>query len=210
MIRILTNGMYLFCEWVMRLAYLNVLWIFFTLLGLGVFGVMPATVAMFAVVKKWGDGNIEEPIFKQFAKVYKEEWCKSNGLFGVICMMALILYADVVISATYVHSIVASLFLSVSIVYISALLYIVPVYLHVKAGFWYMFKFCVVLAFIRPHITFFMLLSAVGFVLLGLWHITFALFFCGSGLSLVLTKLIYFPIEEKGANTYQQDVSRLS
>ena len=37
-------------EWVMKLLFLNLLWIGFTLIGFGVFGLFPSTVAMFQLI----------------------------------------------------------------------------------------------------------------------------------------------------------------
>ncbi len=46
------GGLYRICEWVMRLAYVNLLWIGIFWLGLVVFGFFPSSAAMFAVVRK--------------------------------------------------------------------------------------------------------------------------------------------------------------
>ncbi|MGY0702716.1 DUF624 domain-containing protein [Bacillus subtilis] len=57
-----------FCEWIMRFAYTNLLWLFFTLLGLGVFGIMPATAALFAVMRKWIQGRTTFTCSKRFGR----------------------------------------------------------------------------------------------------------------------------------------------
>ena len=66
MIHTLANGFYRFCEWVMRLAYLNLLWIGFTLAGAVIFGLAPATAAMFAVTRQWTLGKTDVPVFQTF------------------------------------------------------------------------------------------------------------------------------------------------
>lgn len=83
MIHALSNGFYRFCEWVMRLAYLNLLWIGFSLAGAVVFGLAPATAAMFAVTRQWVMGNTDIPVFQTFFQTFKKEWAKSSvlGLF---------------------------------------------------------------------------------------------------------------------------------
>ena len=55
-----------FCEWVLKFFYANLLWFVFTMLGLGVFGFMPATTALFSVTRKWIMGKTDIPIFKTF------------------------------------------------------------------------------------------------------------------------------------------------
>lgn len=46
----------------------------FTLLGLGVFGIMPATAALFAVMRKWIQGQDNVPVLKTFWQEYKGEF----------------------------------------------------------------------------------------------------------------------------------------
>ena len=48
----LNNKLNLFGEWVIRLVYLNILWIGVSLLGLGILGIFPATSALFPVLRK--------------------------------------------------------------------------------------------------------------------------------------------------------------
>ncbi len=63
------DGYYRFAVWVTKFAYLNLLWIAFSLLGLGLFGLFPATAAMFAVVRKWINGEKDIPVFHVFLEV---------------------------------------------------------------------------------------------------------------------------------------------
>src|SRR5699024_12166732 len=74
----LVGGYYRLCVWVTRFAYVNVLWILFTFLGLVFLGAMPSTVAMFAVIRKWVTGDKEVPIFKTFLESYRTEFVKAN------------------------------------------------------------------------------------------------------------------------------------
>nr|WP_269154326.1 YesL family protein [Bacillus sonorensis] len=83
-----------FCEWVMRFAYTNLLWFLFTILGLGVFGFMPATTALFAVMRKWIMGRSDIPVFKTFWMAYREEFFRSNALGCIMAAAGIILYID--------------------------------------------------------------------------------------------------------------------
>src|SRR5699024_11830385 len=67
----------------MHFCYLNILWLVFTRLGLGVFGIMPATAAMFSVVRKWVNHEDDVKIFTVFWKSYKKEFIRAN-LLGLI------------------------------------------------------------------------------------------------------------------------------
>jgi uncharacterized membrane protein YesL len=43
----ITKPIVTLCDWVAKLAYVNLLWFLFTAAGLLIFGFMPATVALF-------------------------------------------------------------------------------------------------------------------------------------------------------------------
>src|SRR5690625_7635570 len=78
---------YRFTVWVVRLVYVNLLWILFTVIGLGVLGIMPATAAMFAVVRKWLRGEDDFPIFTTYKDAYKEEFLKANLLGYILAII---------------------------------------------------------------------------------------------------------------------------
>ncbi len=68
------GGFYRVSEWIMRFAYVNILWGLFTLAGLVLFGFMPATVAMFTVIRKWLMGETDIPVFKTFFASFKKRF----------------------------------------------------------------------------------------------------------------------------------------
>lgn len=89
-----TRGfIYSVTEWITRFAYVNLLWILFSLLGAVVFGLFPATTAMFAVTRQWLRGNTDEPVLKTFWDYYRKDFWKSNvvGLFvaGIAALIAI-------------------------------------------------------------------------------------------------------------------------
>src|SRR5690625_362565 len=90
----LFGSIYRGSEWIMRLAYLNILWIAFSLMGLVVFGLFPATVSMFAVTRKWVMGDTEIPIFKTFWASYKTEFKQANIVGYIILVIGFFLYFD--------------------------------------------------------------------------------------------------------------------
>ncbi|PYZ96400.1 hypothetical protein CR205_11795 [Alteribacter lacisalsi] len=73
-------------EILVKVFVINGLWILFTALGLVVFGIFPATVALLAVVRKWIMGESDVPIFKTFAGSYKKEFVKAN-LYGLMIVL---------------------------------------------------------------------------------------------------------------------------
>ncbi|MEC3605505.1 YesL family protein [Bacillus glycinifermentans] len=83
-----------FCEWVVRFAYTNVLWFMFTLLGFGLFGFMPATTALFSVMRKWIMGHTDIPVFKTFWRAYRGEFFRSNAIGLILAAAGTIIYVD--------------------------------------------------------------------------------------------------------------------
>ncbi|TWT25384.1 YesL family protein [Planomicrobium sp. CPCC 101110] len=86
-----SSFIYNILEWITRFAYLNLLWLLFTLAGGIVFGFFPSTTAMFAVSREWLRGNTDKPLFSTFWDYYRTDFWKSNrlGLF-VTVIIALI------------------------------------------------------------------------------------------------------------------------
>ena len=89
------NFIYQVTEWITRFAYLNVLWISFTLIGGVLFGFFPATIAMFAVTRQWLKGNTDKPILQSFWQYYRKDFLKSNLLGIFIVIIAIIIIADI-------------------------------------------------------------------------------------------------------------------
>lgn len=83
-----------FCEWVLKFFYANLLWFVFTLLGLGVFGFMPATTALFSVMRKWIMGKTDIPICKKFWQAYRGEFFRSNVIGLILAAVGIIIYVD--------------------------------------------------------------------------------------------------------------------
>ena len=83
-----------FGEWVIRLVVLNFLWMGFTIAGLGIFGIFPATSALFSVLRKWFLGNVRVKIATEFFHYYKKDFWKSNGLGYFFLLVAAVLWTD--------------------------------------------------------------------------------------------------------------------
>ncbi|MEH7503572.1 YesL family protein [Neobacillus drentensis] len=121
------------CEWIMLLAYLNILWILFTLLGAVAFGIFPATAAMFAVIRKWLIGKNDIPVFKTFWNYYRTEFFKTNLLGLMFFITGLILYLDFKI-IDFQSELINRIFMIVTFLFTSIytviLIYIFPVFVH--------------------------------------------------------------------------------
>ena len=75
-------------------SYLNFLWIGFSLLGLGILGIFPATSALVSVLRKWFIENERVKISSEFIHYYKKDFWKSNGLGYFFLILAIVLWAD--------------------------------------------------------------------------------------------------------------------
>ncbi|MBN8199812.1 YesL family protein [Bacillus sp. NTK034] len=121
------------CEWIMKLAYVNLLWLLFTVAGLIVFGFMPATASLFTIVRKWQMKQTEVPVWDTFLSIYKKEFAKSNLLGFILVICAGIILLDLL----FVNGLEGGLqllffvpLLIISALYFITLMYLFPVYVH--------------------------------------------------------------------------------
>lgn len=129
MSNILTGRFMRVCEFISRMAYVNLLWIFFTVLGLGVFGAMPATVSLFAVTRKWVMGEPDVPVFGTFWRTYKREFMKSNFLGIILFAAGYMLYIDLTfLPAGGFFEVVRWGLIVCGLLFLIILLYIFPIY----------------------------------------------------------------------------------
>ena len=158
----LVNGLYRFSEWAMRFAYLNFLWVIFTLLGLIVVGFMPATAAMFAVIRKWRAGEKELEIFPLFWKTYRKDFLKINLIGSILLGIGYILSIEFYILRAQedLFYYVASFGVIVQILlYVVVLIYIFPIFTHFDLKINQYFKWSFIIGIIHPILT--LLLIAV-------------------------------------------------
>ena len=129
----LSGKLYILLEWVTRFAYLHILWIFFTLFGGVIAGIYPSTTTVFAIMRKWLNGEEDLPVFKTFWSYYKRDFLKSNHLGIYISIILFFILVDLF----YLYSIADSAMhwtavpLSVGVLFLSfLLLYLFPVFVH--------------------------------------------------------------------------------
>ncbi|WP_169908102.1 YesL family protein [Metabacillus halosaccharovorans] len=154
-----------FTEWFSRLAYINLLWIGLTLLGLVVFGFIPATVAMFAVMRKWQKGNLNEPVLQSFWGFYRKEFAKSNSTGSVLVIIGYILYADIFIlnfDESLTMQILKLLLFILAFVYLMILAFFFPAYVHFDMKWYQYLKMVTLMVFAAPLQAVLMLLIGYG------------------------------------------------
>src|SRR5690625_2735954 len=123
-------------DWMSRLIYLNLLWILFTLMGLGILGFFPATAGLYAVARDWIRKKEDRSIWQVFWTTYKTSFVKSNIIGFIVLIIGWILQIDLRFFQTQDNSI---LFVALSyftiflfVLYIVFVLFLFPVFVHYK------------------------------------------------------------------------------
>ncbi|WP_217649292.1 YesL family protein [Gracilibacillus orientalis] len=190
---------YKFSEWVMRLSLLNLLWIFFTVIGAGFVGFFPATVAMFSMVRHWIKGNADEQIFKTFLDLFKRHLLKANILGYISAIGGVILYLDYMLvknSSGPFQMVMLLLLIPVSFYYLMVTFFVFPVYVHYDIRLMECFKYAFIIGASYPVRTIYM-----AFVTFVVYYVTVSfsilfLFFSGSVLSLLIMRFTYVAFEK--------------
>jgi uncharacterized membrane protein YesL len=157
----LIQGLYTLCEWIMRLAILNVLWVLFSLLGAIVLGFFPSTISMFEITRKWLKGETDIQIWRHFWTTYKKSFVKVNLLGLLLVLVGIFLYVDFSFFARLDGLIFKALTAIVILMYISyflLLIYIFPIIVTYEIRLFQSIKFAFLLGVYRP-------LSTIGIVL---------------------------------------------
>ncbi|WP_099363536.1 YesL family protein [Fredinandcohnia onubensis] len=115
------------CVWVWRLLAIHLLWTFTVVLGLGVFTLGPATVAMFSVIRQWLMGNESIKIVKSYVSYVKENFLKNTGMGIVSLLMGAILYTDIYFNKNF-YTLV--FFLVIGLVYLGVMFFLYPIAAH--------------------------------------------------------------------------------
>jgi len=120
-------------EWILKLLYLNFLFIAFSFLGILIIGIFPAIAAMLTVIRKWLMGDTEIPIFKTFWQSYKKDFLRSNllGFIMTFIGLTIVLYY-IFLNQSLGESMLWLRYplLMISFVYILFLFYVFPVFVH--------------------------------------------------------------------------------
>ncbi|WP_443126994.1 YesL family protein [Gracilibacillus sp. D59] len=183
----------------MKVCFLNVLWIIFTIIGLGFIGFFPATVAMFTIVRRWIKGDVEVPIFKTCWDCFKKNLFKANILGYISAAGGVVLYLDYLLVKHIsgpIQIVLMFLLITISFYYVMVVFYVFPVYVHYDIRLMECFKYAFVIGSSYPLRTIYMAFATfvIYFVTVSL-PVVF-LFFSGSILSLLLMRFTYVAFEK--------------
>jgi uncharacterized membrane protein YesL len=153
----------------MRIAYLNILWILFTVFGFLIAGIFPATTASFAIFRKWLQEE-EFPVFKTFLKEFKQYFWMSQMNGSIMMAAFIILYFDILYFSAN-NSALFFFFRSFSILlaivfFLTAIIFF-PVFAHYRLSSLEYWKYSFALVFIRPFQLIFMMAGIVTLVFIN-------------------------------------------
>jgi len=174
-------------DWIVKIAYINFLWILFSLLGLFILGFFPATVAMFAAIRKWIRTERDFSIFKTFWNSFRTEFLTANIVGYVLVAIGYILYIDFKFFAMFdnwIGIVVSLLLLAVTMLFVIVILYIFPVIVHYKLKKLQYFKHALMIGISFPKNTFLL----IG----GMIIIYFVISFIPPHLAIFLSSLISY------------------
>lgn len=189
-----TGFLFRVSEWIMRLAFVNILWISFSFLGLIILGTAPSTVAMFTVIRKWIMGQSDIPIFKTFWTTYKNEWLKSNFLGLLLFGIGIFIYIEnSIINSTNSPLVQISKypFFLLVLLFFLVLMYIFPTYVHYNVNLFQTIKNSFLIMLINPFYNIVMILALVLLYYIGLILPPLMLFFGGSAAGFVIMWACY-------------------
>lgn len=176
------SGYYKFATWATRLAYLNILWVFFTIIGLAIFGLMPATAAMFAVVRKWVMGEPDIPIFKTFWNSYRKEFLPANGLGLILFLIGYFLVIQFNIlffQKSIVYKMASFGIVALFILYTIVITYLFPIFVHFNLKMIDYLKWPFIIGIIHPILTVLMIVGISAITYIIFMTIPALLFFFG-------------------------------
>ncbi|GIN70669.1 hypothetical protein J14TS2_11440 [Bacillus sp. J14TS2] len=191
------------CDWCMRLAYVNLLWILFTLIGLIILGIGPSTQAMFAVTRKWVMEGKEIPIFSTFWSSYRTEFIKSNMLFSILFVIGYVLFFDfrfLIHFEGWLYTVLTAGLASIMIIYLFTALFTYPMFAHynIKIAQYLRYSFLIVIS--HPLQLLLLTIIIVPIVFIFLIFPGLLLFFSGSVISLVITHFAWSIFKKLDSN----------
>lgn len=181
--RISINGFYSATEWITKFAYINLLWMGFSLIGILIFGFFPATVSLFTVVRKWLMGEKDIPIFRTYLDTYKKEFIKSNLLALIVMVIAGLIVLDFIFmksnGTSFTKAIHIPLYMFI-FMFVLTTLYLFPVYVHYNWKLLQLIKNSFFIMLINPISTVVMIISGVTIFLVVKFIPGLGFFFGGS------------------------------
>ncbi|WP_112182331.1 MULTISPECIES: YesL family protein [Paraliobacillus] len=166
--------------WVMQLALLNFLFILFSVSGLIIVGIFPATVATLGVTRKWIMGQYEIKVWTTFKRIFREEFISSNIIGWILTLIGGIFYLNYRIIAESqgdMFFIVPFAFYLVIFLYLVVVVWVFPLNVHNYASVLQQFKNAFIVGITKLPITITMMLLLFSFMFFSLEYPVLLIFF---------------------------------
>ncbi|MBT2599584.1 MULTISPECIES: YesL family protein [Oceanobacillus] len=165
---LIASRLYTIMEWVMKFAYLHLLWVAFTLLGLVIVGFYPATLSTYSIVRKWQTSNPDIPIFSTFWTTYKDYFKKGNilGIFANLFIALAVLNIIFIQSYQSDFSLIQVPLLAYLLFVCLFFIYLFPVTVHFDLPVTKIFKHSFLIMLISPVHTLLIIISFVSIYLI--------------------------------------------
>ncbi|MCK0471999.1 YesL family protein [Halalkalibacter sp. APA_J-10(15)] len=148
-------------EWYIRLGnmalnlfLLNILWLLFTVLGLVVITIFPATAALFSVTRDFILKTDQSAIFKPFLHSFKKEFLRANLIGYIFSFVGILLFVNLYIlqqlDYTFFHLSLTVITLLICLIFSLSALMIFPVLIHYDLKVWRYFQYAVFITIGRP------------------------------------------------------------
>lgn len=161
----------------------------FTLLGLGILGLFPATSALFTVIRHFLIGDNEKPIFQMFWKAYREGFRQMNVIGLILVVIGSVIVLDLrffQLSDNFLLQSLSFLFFFLLFIFITVVLYVFPIYVHYHYKTFEYLKFAFIIAIGKPMISIMMFVGSYLLFMLFQYTPILFVFFGGPMIGYVL------------------------
>ena len=165
----LVNKLDSLLQWIVRLVVLNILWILFSMIGLFVAGVFPASAAVFAIARKWVMGEQEIKIWPTFKQIFRREFATANLMGWILTILGCILYLNyrvILNSSGEMTFVIPFAFYFLVFFYTILVIWTFPLLVHYKATWRQHFRNAIIIGLTKIHYT--IVCSALVFAILYL------------------------------------------
>lgn len=173
-------------EWMTKFALANLLWLLFTLTGLIIFGLIPSTVALYTVIRKWIQGKTDIPVVRTYWQIYKQEFIRANQLLLAIIPLLFLAAIDMMFLFQNSSFTAAHIPVLVSLIFFTLFyLYLVPGYVHFDITLKNLMKNAFLIMMISPLHDLLLLISLISLIIIFIYVPGIPFFFGMSSIALI-------------------------
>ncbi|MDG5473682.1 YesL family protein [Jeotgalibacillus sp. ET6] len=165
----IVNSLDKILTWIMRFVLVNLLWLFYTVMGGIAGGIFPATLSVLKIFRKWILGDLEIPIRKTFKDEFRKDFGKANMVGWILTFAGLILYGNylAIKSLGEINTIFLAAFYLLITFYINLVVWSFPQLAHYNGDIKQFFKNAIIMGFGKFHYT-----IAISFYIFAVLYIS--------------------------------------